>query len=81
MTCCQVRLLLEHVGVLRGLLGVLDLADPLTLRRVARNDEDPAEAGSSWGGTAQLELPPKFLKRWLNFSTRPAESMMRCLPV
>ena len=24
---------------------------------------------------------PKFLKRWLNFSTRPAESMMRCLPV
>ena len=26
-------------------------------------------------------LLPKFLKRWLNFSTRPAESMMRCLPV
>jgi DNA polymerase III epsilon subunit-like protein len=32
-------------------------------------------------GFGYLLEPPKFLKRWLNFSTRPAESMMRCLPV
>lgn len=36
--------------------------------------------GGAFGKNETAYLP-KFLKRWLNFSTRPAESMMRCLPV
>ena|GEM_PF-3240484 len=46
-------------------------------------DEGPVLRGVRGlrGDGPQLEEPPKPLKRWLNFSTRPAESMMRCLPV
>lgn len=47
------------------------------------DDEGPAGAGPSERAGLDYfeEPPPKFLKRWLNFSTRPAESRMRCLPV
>ena len=71
---------LTELGEFVGIVAIHRTS--LALRRAAHqrpHDKGPAEAGPLWA--TQLPEPPKFLKRWLNFSTRPAESMMRCLPV
>ncbi|GAB2522737.1 hypothetical protein GCM10027064_20270 [Microbacterium petrolearium] len=53
-------------------------ADRGRVRRNPGTTKAPPERGPR---ESAAYLEPKPLKRWLNFSTRPAESMMRCLPV
>ena len=68
-----------HLTSLRVVQAESQLRDLLTAAILHVRGTTKAPPKRGFRGAAYLL--PKFLKRWLNFSTRPAESMMRCLPV